>query len=144
MRPTEAWLPIDFCLTHLQGSDKKVTRLHNALLSVREEIGWDPPKAKGVDRGVVLTDRYSSMAAAVIEVKVETGQLQVIKVTWAADPGIVLNPEGARTQAEGCVMIGIGAALYEETQVVDGQFSACNFHQDLLTTTITIRWHDST
>ena len=26
-------------------------------------------------------------------------------------------------------MMGIGAALYEETQVVDGQFSASNFHQ---------------
>ena len=95
----------------------------------REESGWDSPKAGGVGRGLAVVEDRRTIAATVIEAKVEDGQIRVVKATSAIDPGTIVNPEGVRMQVEGCVMMGISAALYEETVVEDGQLSASNYHQ---------------
>ena len=121
--------PFDFRLAHLQGDEENVRRMREVLLRLREESDWDTDKADGIGRGLAIIEDRRTIAATVIEVKVENGALRVPKVTAAIDPGVVVNPDGVRQQVEGCIMMGIGAALYEETTVKDGQFTATNYHQ---------------
>ena len=121
--------PFDFRLAYLQGSDERPRRMRDLLQHLRAESGWDSPKAEGIGRGLAIVNDRRTVAASVIEVRVDDGKIRVVKVTSAIDPGVVINPEGVRMQVEGCVMMGIGAALYEETAVKDGQFTASNYHQ---------------
>jgi len=51
---------------------------------------------------------------AEVDVNVETGQVQVARVVAVHDVGRVINPEGAKGQVEGAVVMGVGAALMEE------------------------------
>jgi CO/xanthine dehydrogenase Mo-binding subunit len=41
--------------------------------------------------------------------------------------GLVINPEGAKIQMEGCVMMGLGYALTEELHFKGGEISDLNF-----------------
>lgn len=47
-------------------------------------------------------------------VDMETGVVQVLRMIAAHDVGRAINPSGASGQIEGAVVMGIGAALYEE------------------------------
>ncbi|MFN2168779.1 MAG: xanthine dehydrogenase family protein molybdopterin-binding subunit, partial [Anaerolineae bacterium] len=51
---------------------------------------------------------------AEVEVHLETGQVQVIRIVAAHDVGRAINPQGVRGQVEGAVLMSLGAALMEE------------------------------
>jgi CO/xanthine dehydrogenase Mo-binding subunit len=51
---------------------------------------------------------------AQVEVDLETGQVQVIRIVAAHDVGRAINPQGVRGQVEGAVLMSLGAALMEE------------------------------
>ena len=57
------------------------------------------------------------------------GKPVIEKVTAAIDCGIVVNPLGAKNQAEGGIIDGIGHAMYGEMTFENGVPSANNFHQ---------------
>ncbi len=64
---------------------------------------------------------YSFAAqAAEVSVDVRTGEVTVLQVITANDVGKCLNPLGLQGQAEGGVMMGIGAALMENFIVDNG------------------------
>jgi CO/xanthine dehydrogenase Mo-binding subunit/aerobic-type carbon monoxide dehydrogenase small subunit (CoxS/CutS family) len=52
--------------------------------------------------------------AAEVIVNLETGQVQVPRITAVHDAGKVINPLDARGQVEGAVLMGLGTALMEE------------------------------
>jgi putative selenate reductase molybdopterin-binding subunit len=56
-----------------------------------------------------------------------TGELRILKSVQAVDAGVVINPEQLRGQVEGGVAQGLGSALYEEIQVVDGEVVTRSF-----------------
>ena len=51
---------------------------------------------------------------AEVEVDIQTGQVQVLHLVSAVDPGVAINPVQAEGQVEGAVTQGIGYALIEE------------------------------
>ena len=51
---------------------------------------------------------------AEVDVHLDTGQVQVIRIVAAHDVGQVINPQGMRGQVEGAVLMSLGAALMEE------------------------------
>jgi CO/xanthine dehydrogenase Mo-binding subunit len=53
--------------------------------------------------------------------------VQVKRVVLAQDMGVVVNPEGARQQIEGCITMGLGYALTEEVRFKNGQVLVENF-----------------
>jgi len=57
---------------------------------------------------------------AEVEVDTETGQVRVLHLATAVDPGTAINPMQAEGQVEGAVTQGLGYALTEEL-VIDGQ-----------------------
>ena len=67
--------------------------------------------------------------ATVAEVSVDraSGAVQVERVVCAQDMGIVVNPDGARMQMEGCITMGLGYALTEEIRFQGGRIQDANF-----------------
>ena len=49
-----------------------------------------------------------------VEVDKDSGYVQVKRALSCQDMGIVVNPQGAIIQAEGCMLMGLGYALREE------------------------------
>ncbi|MBV7331164.1 molybdopterin-dependent oxidoreductase [Chloroflexi bacterium TSY] len=121
--------PFDLRLAHLPEEPEKHERWKEMLLQLREESGWDESKADGIGRGMAIIEDRITVAAAVVEAKIVDGNIRVHKVTSAVDPGVVINPDGVRQQVEGCAMMGISSALYEDNFIEDGQFHATNYHK---------------
>jgi CO/xanthine dehydrogenase Mo-binding subunit len=64
---------------------------------------------------------------AEVEVDKGSGSVDVKRVVCAQDMGVVVNPEGATTQMEGCITMGLGYALTEEIHFADGEIFDLNF-----------------
>ncbi len=120
--------PIEYRLNHLTGTDLINQRYKKVLETLAEKSGWKQPKVAGIGRGIAISNDRKTIAAAVIEVSMKNNKIHVNKVTQVIDAGKCINPEGVRQQVEGCVMMGITAALYEKIEVKDGQMTAANFN----------------
>jgi CO/xanthine dehydrogenase Mo-binding subunit len=64
---------------------------------------------------------------AEVDVDRESGKIEVKRVVCAQDMGQVVNPQGAVTQVEGCITMGLGYALSEEIHFEDGRVLDTNF-----------------
>jgi len=119
--------PIEFRLRHLK--DPRMTRV---LKAAAKRFGWKPaptPSRRGF--GVACGIDAGTYVAALAEVAVDetTGEVNVGRVLSAQDMGIVVNPQGARIQMEGCVTMGLGYALSEEMHFRNGKVLDTNFHR---------------
>jgi CO/xanthine dehydrogenase Mo-binding subunit len=115
--------PIAFRLKHLSDS-----RLIAVIEAVADLAGWSPrPSPRSNRAGRLLTGRgmaamqyegIDAYAAVVAQVQIDTktGKVTVQHVWAAQDCGLTVNPDGMRSQAEGCVLQGISRALKEEVQ----------------------------
>ncbi len=92
-----------------------------------EKSGWGKPLPKGRARGIAYFESFASLSAHVAEVSLENGQPRVHRVTAVLDCGQVVLPDGARSQMEGGVVMGLSAALYEAATIADGQTVEKNF-----------------
>ncbi|MGB8647825.1 MAG: xanthine dehydrogenase family protein molybdopterin-binding subunit [Anaerolineae bacterium] len=80
--------------------------------------GLDPETGQG-PRSVV---HYTVGCQAVdLEVDIETGQVEILRVAAAFDVGKAINPEQVRAQMEGGVVQGASSALLEQLQLRNGK-----------------------
>ena len=84
-----------------------------------------PLSRRGVALGIDAGTRVATLAEA--EVERGTGTVKVTRVVASQDMGLVVNPEGARIQMEGCVTMGLGYALSEEIHFRGGDIIDRNF-----------------
>jgi CO/xanthine dehydrogenase Mo-binding subunit len=78
---------------------------------------------------VACANHRDTIVAAMAEVAVDkrTGVVKVKRVVMAQDMGVVVHPDGARQQVEGCVTMGLGYSLYEQIRFKNGQVLDENF-----------------
>jgi CO/xanthine dehydrogenase Mo-binding subunit len=117
--------PLEFRLNNI--SDQ---RMRGVLKAAADKFGWTPAKApSGRGFGLACGSDVNVPVALMAEVEVDkqTGQVQVKRVVCAQDMGLVINPEGATLQAEGCVTMGLGYALTEEVHFKGGQVLDLDF-----------------
>lgn len=117
--------PVEFRLRNLTDA-----RMRRVLEAAAKKFGWTPkPGPSGRGFGVACGDDAGTYVATMAEVKVDkaTGRVQVLRVVCAQDMGIVVNPEGARQQMEGCITMGLGYTLSEEVRFKDGVVLDRNF-----------------
>jgi isoquinoline 1-oxidoreductase beta subunit len=121
--------PLEFRLRHLDTADPTQARLAAVLNAAAELGGWGAPAPEGRARGLACCLDVDTAVAMVAEASVDaaTGKIRVHHVAAAMDPGLVVNPDGARAQVEGNIMWGVGSALIEELTFADGQVAAGNF-----------------
>ena len=117
--------PLEFRLRNL-----KDRRMKRVLEEAGKKFGWKPapaPSKRGW--GVACGDYEGTYVAMTAEVEVDknTGKIQVKKVVCAQDMGLVINPDGARMQIEGCIMMGLGYTLSEEIHFKGGEILDLNF-----------------
>ena len=117
--------PVEFRLNNLGD-----TRMIRVLKAAAERFGWTPAKAPSKrGYGVACGIDAGTYVAAIAEVAVDAakGTVQVKRVVCAQDMGVVINPEGAKLQMEGCITMGLGYALTEEVHFKGGRVLDTNY-----------------
>jgi nicotinate dehydrogenase subunit B len=117
--------PLEFRLRNT--SDARARR---ALETAAKTFGWKPgagtsDSGKGIAIGID-SGTYCAIAAE-IGVDPATGAVRVKRVVVAQDMGLVINPDGAKMQMEGCIAMGLGYVLSEELRFRGGDIADANF-----------------
>lgn len=92
------------------------------------EAGWGTPLPPGRFRGIAFPECVGSFVAQVAEVSVAGSDLKVHRIVGAIDCGTAVNPDSVVAQMQGCIVMGLSAALKEEITVEDGRVGQSNFH----------------
>jgi len=119
--------PLDFRLRNT--NDPRVIR---TLKAAAEKFGWTSlTSPSGNGWGMAVGFDSGTYVAMIGEVKVDekTGHVQVLRVVTAQDMGLVINPQGAIIQVEGCVNMGLGYAFSEEIFFNGGDILVKNFNR---------------
>ena len=117
--------PLEFRLQNL--TDRK---MQHVLKAAADKFGWIPAKApSGRGYGIACGIDAGSYVATIAEVRVDkaSGGVKVERVVCAQDMGLVINPEGAAIQIEGCITMGMGYALTEQIHFKSGEIFDLNF-----------------
>jgi isoquinoline 1-oxidoreductase len=96
-------------------------RLRRVLELAADRFDWAgarPPSDRGV--GVAIGVDVGSYAAMCVQADVQGSEVKVGHVVAALDCGLTVNPEGARNQVEGSIIMGMGTALYEAIEFRGG------------------------
>jgi CO/xanthine dehydrogenase Mo-binding subunit len=117
--------PVEFRLKNL--TDDRMSRV---LRAAAEQFDWTPSKSpSGRGLGVACGIDSGTYVATIAQVEADRtkGHIQVKRVVCAQDMGVVINPEGARLQMEGCITMGLGYVLSEEIHFKGGRILDLNF-----------------
>jgi len=117
--------PLEFRLKHLEDE-----RMIPVLKAAAKNFGYTPqsgPSGRGY--GMACGVDTNTYVAVIVEAEVDesTGHVQIKRASVAQDMGIVVNPQGAIIQAEGCVLMGLGYALTEDIIFENGKMLTKNF-----------------
>jgi len=102
-------------------------RLRNVLDRVATQGQWGRQMESGVFQGIAAHKSFGSYVAELVEIKIEHGEIRVLKVVCAVDCGLVVNPDIVTMQMESGIIFGITAALYGEITIEDGHIQQSNF-----------------
>jgi isoquinoline 1-oxidoreductase len=122
--------PVQFRLAMLGNAP----RLANVLRIVAERAGWGKPLPSNTGLGVACVTaqekKTPTWTASAIQTRVDpaTGGVRVEKIICAVDCGIVVNPDGVRSQVEGSLLFGLSNALKERGTVANGNLVQGNFN----------------
>ena len=119
--------PMEFRLRHV--SDK---RLRAVVDAAAQKFGWRKARKNVPDKhgvGVACgTDKNSYVATcAEVEVDRERGDIRVVRVCEAFECGAIINPANLKIQVEGCIVMGMGGALWEEIRFDNGRILNAGF-----------------
>jgi CO/xanthine dehydrogenase Mo-binding subunit len=119
--------PLEFRRRHLGEG-----RLRAVLEEAAKRFGWerrrqgDGAKRRGI--GLACGTEKGSYVAACAEVEVEeSGRFRVLEVVQAYECGKVHNPANLQAQVEGCLIQGLGGALWEEIRFRGGRITNAGF-----------------
>jgi isoquinoline 1-oxidoreductase beta subunit len=101
---------------------KRVVRL------AMENSGWATRLPRGRGRGIAVHRSFLSYVAMVVEVEVQQdGTVLVPRATVAVDAGFIANPDRARSQMEGAVIMAMSNTLYSEVSFAQGKVVQSNY-----------------
>jgi isoquinoline 1-oxidoreductase len=103
-------------------------RFRRVLEVAAERFGWEsakPPSRRG--QGIAVGLDVGSYCATAVRLDVQGSEVKVQRVAAALDCGLTVNPEGARNQTEGAIVMGMGAALYEAVEFEGGRLLNSGF-----------------
>jgi isoquinoline 1-oxidoreductase subunit beta len=122
--------PVQYRLSMLGGAP----RLARVITLAAEKAGWGTPLPPNTGRGIACVSaqekKTPTWTASVVQARVDpsSGKVEVQKIVCAVDCGIVVNPDGARSQIEGSLLFGVSNALKERGTVANGTLAQSNFH----------------
>lgn len=111
--------PVEFRLKNL-----KDERIRKVLEEVAKAFDWKNKKSTSErGYGIACGSEKGGFTACAAEVSIDraSGKVKVERIVSAFDCGPVINPDGLKNQIEGCVMMGIGGALFEAIHFENGK-----------------------
>jgi CO/xanthine dehydrogenase Mo-binding subunit len=119
--------PLAFRLAHLDNP-----RIRAVLETAATRFNWAERRKKvtpGLGVGLACGTEKNSVVAACAEVAIdrERGEIKVNEVCQAFECGPILNPGNLLSQVQGCIIMGLGGALFEEIQFEDGAITNASF-----------------
>jgi isoquinoline 1-oxidoreductase beta subunit len=106
----------------------KAPREAGVLRTVAELARWSGPgPVEGRARGVAVVKSFGSYVAQIAEVSAGREGPRVHKVWCAVDCGVPVNPDVIRAQMEGGIGYGLGHALFNAVEIVEGRPVPANF-----------------
>ncbi len=106
---------------------EKQPRWQAVLDATAKKAQWGRA-AEGRHQGIALMSGYDTYLAMVAEVSMDGNKLQVHKIVCAIDCGQMVNPDIVRAQAEGSIIFGLTAALYDDINIAGGKVAEQNFN----------------
>jgi len=119
--------PLAFRLAHLDNP-----RIRTVLETVAGHFDWPARRKKVTPElgvGLACGTEKNSVVAACVEVGIDRkkGEIKVHQVCEAFECGPIQNPANLLSQVQGCIIMGLGAALREEMQFEDGKILNASF-----------------
>lgn len=110
--------PLRFRLNNL-----KDERLKQVLETAASRFGWTEQKQAGRGYGIACAFVKNAYVATCAEVAYNksSGQLQMLRLVVAFECGAIVNPMHLENQVMGCVLQGLGGALFEAVDFKDGR-----------------------
>ena len=103
-------------------------RAKGVVRMAAEHAGWGSALPRGRGRGIAMHRSFLSYVAMVVEVEVqEDGTVLVPRATVAVDAGFVANPDRARAQMEGALVMAMSNTLYSEITFANGRVVQGNY-----------------
>ncbi|OLB74871.1 MAG: xanthine dehydrogenase subunit D [Actinobacteria bacterium 13_2_20CM_2_71_6] len=124
----------------LDGADTVVARLVDLLgdEAVEETVEWRHRPTYPLDPRTGQGNAHVQYAFAAhrvtVDVDVELGLVRVVEIATAQDVGRAVNPQAVAGQIHGGTAQGLGLALMEEIQLVDGKLRNASFTDYLIPT----------
>jgi isoquinoline 1-oxidoreductase len=124
--------PLAFRLAHLENP-----RIRTVLEAAAKHFNWSERRKKvtsEVGVGLACGTEKNSVVAACAEVQIDRkrGEIKVREVCEAFECGPIMNPANLTSQVQGCIMMGLGAALREEMEFEDGKILNATFTRYLV------------
>jgi CO/xanthine dehydrogenase Mo-binding subunit len=106
--------------------------------AVEETVQWRHRPTRGLDPVTGQGDAHVQYAfaahRATVDVDTELGLVKVVEIVTVQDVGKAINPQAVEGQIQGGTAQGLGLALMEEIQVVDGKVVNPSFTDYLIPT----------
>lgn len=116
--------PLSFRRSLLSDDPRTLAVLERAAA----DIGWTRNPARGVARGLAVSNGFGSIVAMAVEVSQPTaGVMKVLRVACAVDCGLAVNPGQVESQMQGGIIQGITSAFWGQTTFAKGVASSRNF-----------------
>jgi isoquinoline 1-oxidoreductase len=118
--------PLELRLKNLK--DERLTAVFQAAA---EKFGWGRRPAAGRGYGIAGAVEKGGYVATCAEVEVDGAgrQPRIVRLVTAFECGPIVNPDGLRNQIEGCVLQGLGGALFEAVRFENGKITNPHFSQ---------------
>ena len=110
-----------------RGMLDKQPRWQMVLDTAAKKAGWGRAPS-GHHLGIALMSGYDTYIAQVADVSVQGNQLKINRIVCAIDCGQMVNPDIVHAQAEGSIVFGLGAALFNEINIANGRVKEQNFN----------------
>jgi len=119
--------PLAFRLAHLENP-----RIRTVLETVAKHFNWAERRKRVTPElgvGLACGTEKNSVVAACVEVGIDRkrGEIKVHEVCEAFECGPIINPANMTSQVQGCIVMGLGGALFEEIQFEGGKILNASF-----------------
>jgi isoquinoline 1-oxidoreductase len=121
--------PLAFRLAHLDHP-----RLRAVLETAAARFQWSQrvkQRQDGTGIGLACGTEKGSYVAACVEILADKGrrEIQVKRVCEVFECGAVINPDNLLAQVQGCILMGLGGALWEGMEFEDGRMLNASFRR---------------
>jgi isoquinoline 1-oxidoreductase subunit beta len=120
--------PLAFRIANLPADDPG-RRMKRLLQEVARRSDWSTPLGPLRGRGVACSGSSGTSIVCAAQVALHGTSVRVERVFVCVDPGLVINPAGARLQISGAVMMSLSTAFHERVSFKNGMAVEQNFDE---------------